>query len=658
MANPSTNVNPWKGLNFYKEGEVIYGRNSEIESLSHYIFNNTQTVLYGKSGIGKSSILNAGIFPLARKKGMLPIPIRLDHNNDASYIEQIRQAIVKSGADVHEIAPVIDPAKETLWEYLHRNIFFDKEGKRAQLLIVLDQFEEIFTLQQDEKTKLAFFNDIADLINDITPLYIVNANKKQNVGEDKAREVTDSLDDIDIDLDIEETSALANENKYLQKIDHHFVFTLREDFLSYLERYTAYIPSMKSNRYALMPLNEEQAADIIMKPVEGLIDKSVAELIIQRVTGRRDFILDGIPEIEVDAAVLSLYLSRIFIKKGDNETITADIVNQFSNDIIKDFYEESVATLPQEEIEEIEDQLLTYDGRRNNVSRGDLMREGVSYGVIKTLVEDKKLLRQFSYQDDIRIEFMHDILCPIVNERIEKREEARKKAEEQRIMEEQQRLILAEEKRKREEIEQLAWEQRKAAMDQRRKIRVRVTISLALIAVIATIVLGVYFWKYHTYKTYYASFTTENGWPKGLGRPVNPLNKNEKDKMPVYYQLIRRGYFNNNYRVNIMNWNKEIVPNAFERLPIIGLYDIEKNDKAAIAFILMQRQTCYWIYTPDNVGNLQRRTAYNKNNEVLYSILYYNSDSSDDTVAKHLWASIINKEGNKCRITMTISKEK
>ena len=306
MANPSTNVNPWKGLNFYKEGEVIYGRNSEIESLSHYIFNNTQTVLYGKSGIGKSSILNAGIFPLARKKGMLPIPIRLDHNNDASYIEQIRQAIVKSGADVHEIAPVIDPAKETLWEYLHRNIFFDKEGKRAQLLIVLDQFEEIFTLQQDEKTKLAFFNDIADLINDITPLYIVNANKKQNVGEDKAREVTDSLDDIDIDLDIEETSALANENKYLQKIDHHFVFTLREDFLSYLERYTAYIPSMKSNRYALMPLNEEQAADIIMKPVEGLIDKSVAELIIQRVTGRRDFILDGIPEIEVDAAVLSL----------------------------------------------------------------------------------------------------------------------------------------------------------------------------------------------------------------------------------------------------------------------------------------------------------------------------------------------------------------
>ena len=53
-------TNPWKGLNFYTEGEVLYGRNAEIQSLSQYIFNNTQTVLYGRSGIGKSSILNAG----------------------------------------------------------------------------------------------------------------------------------------------------------------------------------------------------------------------------------------------------------------------------------------------------------------------------------------------------------------------------------------------------------------------------------------------------------------------------------------------------------------------------------------------------------------------------------------------------------------------
>lgn len=651
MANQTTNINPWKGLNFYKEGDVIYGRNSEIESLSHCIFNNTQTVLFGKSGIGKSSILNAGIFPLARKKGMIPVPIRFNHDNGFSYVEQVRLAIANSGAEAHEIVPVIDPKKETLWEYLHRNIFFDKDGKRTQLLIVLDQFEEIFTLQKDEKTKLAFFDDIADLINDITPLYIVNANKKQGGGnEEKAHEVSGNLDDIDIDIDINETSALASENKYLQKIDHHFVFTLREDFLSYLERYTAYIPGMKSNRYALLPLNEEQAADIIMKPIEGLIDISVAELIIQKVTGCSDFTLDGVPEIEVDAAVLSLYLSRIFIKKGDQDTITADIVNQFSADIIKDFYEESVANLPQEEIEHLENRLLTYDGRRNNVSRNDLLQEKVSYKVIKTLVEDRKLLRQFSYQDDIRVEYMHDILCPIVKERIDNRAEALKKAEEQRIQEEQQMLILAEEKRKREEIEQLAWEERKAAMEQGKRIRVRLIIGFSILALIATIVLGVYFWKYKTYKTYYASFTTENGWPVGLGNPVKQLSKSDRENMPVYYQLIRYGWKGNNICVRVKNWNNEDVPNVLERLPMVGLYEAEGDDMAAREFAIMQRNTSYWVYIPDNKGNLQRRTAYDKNKNVLYSILYYNSDSSSDSVAKQLWASIIDKDGKSLQI--------
>ena len=54
--------NPWKGLNFYLEGETLYGRSEEIGSLSQYIINNTQTILYGRSGIGKSSIIYAGVF--------------------------------------------------------------------------------------------------------------------------------------------------------------------------------------------------------------------------------------------------------------------------------------------------------------------------------------------------------------------------------------------------------------------------------------------------------------------------------------------------------------------------------------------------------------------------------------------------------------------
>lgn len=123
--------NPWKGLNFYKEGEIIYGRNSEIQSLSQYIFNNTQTVLYGRSGIGKSSILNAGIFPKARLAGMIPVSIRLNHEDDDEYLSQIRVAIENSGLVPKPIIPAVNGVNdETLWEFIHRHEFHDDSDNK------------------------------------------------------------------------------------------------------------------------------------------------------------------------------------------------------------------------------------------------------------------------------------------------------------------------------------------------------------------------------------------------------------------------------------------------------------------------------------------------------------------------------------------------
>lgn len=73
--------NPWLGLESYQENQIIYGRNTEIEELSLCVLNNNETVLYGKSGIGKSSIINAGILPILRTHGYFPIVVRLDHSN-------------------------------------------------------------------------------------------------------------------------------------------------------------------------------------------------------------------------------------------------------------------------------------------------------------------------------------------------------------------------------------------------------------------------------------------------------------------------------------------------------------------------------------------------------------------------------------------------
>ena len=442
-------TNPWKGLKAYSEGEILYGRNDDIQALSQYIINNTQTVLYGKSGIGKSSILNAGVFPVARKHGLYPVPVRLEHNSDLSYVQQLSSAIVAAGLRSHEVVPVIDSKEESLWEFIHRQ-YFTKIGDdiKVQPLFVLDQFEEIFTLQRNEKRKLIFFSQLADLLNDVCPLYIhegPNDEAFSSISTSKRdlNEVT-SLDDFTFDLDDDESRSDSMLD-YIESPAYHIVFAMREDFLSYLERYTAYIPVMKKNRFGLEPINEEQAAEIIMRPCPGLVDIDVAEHIIQKVTGRTDFILDGIPEIEVDSAVLSLYLSRLFEKKNpDTDKLTNELVDEFGDNIIRDFYLESIADLSPETIEMLEYQLLTADGRRDNVSRSDLESNGINADLIDALVNDKKILRQFSYGNDIRIEYIHDILCPVISKlkedrELEKLKLQKKTAEELRHKENRQR---------------------------------------------------------------------------------------------------------------------------------------------------------------------------------------------------------------------------
>lgn len=70
-------ISPWNELDYYKEGQPIYGRDEDIRKISNSICQNLQTTLYGQSGIGKSSLLFAGIFPILRNEDYFPMFIRL-----------------------------------------------------------------------------------------------------------------------------------------------------------------------------------------------------------------------------------------------------------------------------------------------------------------------------------------------------------------------------------------------------------------------------------------------------------------------------------------------------------------------------------------------------------------------------------------------------
>ena len=53
------------------------GRDTESEDLLRRVLSNNLLVFYGRSGLGKTSLLQAGIFPELRKKNFLPLLVRV-----------------------------------------------------------------------------------------------------------------------------------------------------------------------------------------------------------------------------------------------------------------------------------------------------------------------------------------------------------------------------------------------------------------------------------------------------------------------------------------------------------------------------------------------------------------------------------------------------
>lgn len=410
-------TNPWIGLDSYREGQILYGRSREIRDLSMAVFYNRQTIVYGRSGTGKSSLLHAGIFPEARLRGCLPISIRFDHSSDTNYREQlirtITAAIEAAGGEVRDLLEE-ESRPESLWEFFHRYQFL-RDGKPLTPLLVVDQFEEIFTLSHKKEDVQRFFTELGDLLNDVMPDYL-----QETAVTAKATDTTSIFGSMTFQ---------TMESRYQTDPSYHLVLVLREDYLSYLERYSQRIPALKQNRYGLLPITYQQALEIIMQPRPGLVSSEVADAIIRHIVTETDLN----DETPVDAAILSLFLSRLYEKKGDNPVINLQLVNEQGEALLEDFYAEVVAPLDRDTVYYLEDILINADGHRENVTLETLYKNDWCSRDVVEMLEASHLLRLFSYGDVQRVEYAHDVLCPIIVHRKEQREnEARYRRQQRR----------------------------------------------------------------------------------------------------------------------------------------------------------------------------------------------------------------------------------
>ena len=121
---------PYKFLDYYSEtdSDLFFGRESEIESLCSKILAHRSLILYGRSGVGKSSIVHAGIVPVLKKEGPIVTVLRAFHNPAEDLIEFLRNTILENkSADIQDL------------QVLKREL----AGKN--IILIFDQFEEFFS---------------------------------------------------------------------------------------------------------------------------------------------------------------------------------------------------------------------------------------------------------------------------------------------------------------------------------------------------------------------------------------------------------------------------------------------------------------------------------------------------------------------------------
>lgn len=380
--------NPWMGLAPYTEGTTLYGRSEECLVLSEIIKNSIASIVFGKSGIGKSSLLSAGISPLLRDENYIPIRIRLVHNTDVSYVEQIKRAIRENIICEDQLRTSFP--EFGLWDFFHRHIFSSTNGDMCIPVIILDQFEEIYTLTDSEHKNpiIEFFSEVSSLLNDIKSDAVVEYEKTHSTLETGKEETANAKG-----LILKRSN--GNTLKYIPENNFRFVVCLREDKLYLLERNSVNIPSFKTNRYNLHALSPQSAIEVIMCPRPDLFSNEEAMVIVDKIADMGE---EGIRTI--DPAILSLFLYKYFEKQG---------ATNYDN-IFTEYYRESTEGIKTKSIAFLENHLLTLGGYRNQIPLDDAIESGVSRSDIKQLLE-KVILRTEKRKDIDYIEFSHDRLC-------------------------------------------------------------------------------------------------------------------------------------------------------------------------------------------------------------------------------------------------------
>ena len=368
LVNKKPSKTPYIGLNPYSEADAdfFFGRHQDIDIITKNLRAWRLTVLYGDSGVGKSSVLRAGVVDKLRqeieqnledyeipKLAVVVFPSledesRWQENLLEKLLEQIETEIKKFQPDINLPERQMSLV-ETLKDWAQQLSGRTRKGK---LFVILDQFEQ-YLLKYSPKDDDKFASEFVNAIND--PFLPVNF-------------------------------LISIRTESIAKLDY-FKEDIEEDLLK--------------NRLELKPLNKKSAREAITKPIEKYNEQRSSE---EKVHYEGEPSNSNVPIIwlllrKIDCMAGILFLCQDLVKEVLEQIYSEGYIQTpYLQLVMKRLWEEEVVNkhLPQNKIED-DSYCLRLKTLEKLGSVSGIINDHINNKIRLLSLEDKKIVARIFY---------------------------------------------------------------------------------------------------------------------------------------------------------------------------------------------------------------------------------------------------------------------
>ncbi|MEL6655821.1 MAG: ATP-binding protein [Bacteroidota bacterium] len=447
------------------ESAIFFGRDDEIKRITQQLRLSNLIVIHGRSGVGKTSLLNAGVIPTFLNQSAAngnPVPkvvqVRFGSwfPDSVSLEEMFKQFVERTPSLLDQLE-----YQDSVWSRLKSQQL--NLPPQTEFLLVFDQFEEIATYPDQD------FEYLTQVLTRLTypkvPVEIQEAIRQQQ--------------QIDPDQ-----FTPARLRQFLNPLQMRIVLIIRSDRLGILDRFRPSIARILQYSTEVQPLTKSQAKDALLAPAaeQGGFYSTTFSFELEAL----EKILAYVAHEETDSMTLQLIASSVerATTKIQSQSVSGEMVGN-PEDLIANILTNSLDGLDETESEAVKravvDSLIQRIGRgfmRLSMHEAQLVeRFGIDKVTLDRMTRHGVLRAVPFIRGGVTYEISSDRLVPVI---LLHWDAAQSSVSNEEILYEE--LELA--RKKQQELHEQQYNTKEAIQDLTSKLRFSVRINFLLIIAI------------------------------------------------------------------------------------------------------------------------------------------------------------------------------